>query len=140
MITTEGNPGKVTDTSWDDMIHNDHLSKSRADSSKNTGTFTHAGTMLGQRRRQWASIVPALDERPVFCWRSEVRPCKPKGSNFSLEKWKLLPFGFEWLDHCSAKPKDCNFLLENKHLLPFDFKRRMRLSAKAVTDRRMRRL
>ena len=31
-------------------------------------TFTNAGTMLVQRRRRWANIVPALDARHCRLW------------------------------------------------------------------------
>ena len=33
---------------------------------KNTRRSPNVGTMSGQRRRQWANIVPTLGERPVF--------------------------------------------------------------------------
>ena len=32
----------------------------------NTGRLSHAGVMLGQRRRRWSNINPACDERFVF--------------------------------------------------------------------------
>ena len=38
----------------------------------NTKRSTDAGTMLAQRRRRWANIVPKLAERFEFCWATPL--------------------------------------------------------------------
>ena len=38
----------------------------------NTKRSTDVGTMLAQRRRQWANIVPKLAERFEFCWETPL--------------------------------------------------------------------
>ena len=42
------------------------------DIPENTGRSINADLMLGQRRRRWANIKSALDERPVFAGMSEA--------------------------------------------------------------------
>ena len=79
------------------------------DGPENKKLWPSAGLILGQRRRRWPRIIPALDQRFVFAgkpvdvstwsrelftdnvcrsdvWRKEVSSSQPTGTNCSLVK------------------------------------------------------
>ena len=62
---SDANPGYVK-IGLGEMIPKSSVGRVYESSPASMGRWSNAGSLLGQRRRQWANIEPATDQRPVF--------------------------------------------------------------------------